>query len=132
MCNNIPENKLRKKEEVKRKGDSIKEWIENRPELAKKNIIAIKNSKRAKNAIEYSKQYPLYLNDGTKIFKIETQKLDSEYIEVVIEYQFKDSNKKEIITIKRYVTDSIEDIEKFFGNCQSIYQNRNIDLKWKI
>lgn len=130
MCHNIIENKISRKEEFKKRGKTIKEWIEDRPNLASKNVKAIQKRIRNLNSIDYNKKFPLQLNDGTYIFKISSRKIDSEYNEISVAYSIKESKRVGIIKFKRRADDELEEIEEFFSNCQSIYQNRNIDLNY--
>lgn len=131
MCNNIPSNRLNKakKEEVVK--DKISDWLESRPELARKNIKAIEKKEILDDRIEYAVGFPLKLNDGTRIHKIISEKINDEFIQIRVEFNFKKENKKNVTHFKRYYNDSLLEIEEFLSNCQSIIQTRNIDLNYK-
>jgi len=131
MCNNIPMNQLNKKKKEAVVKDKISDWIENRPKLSR-NVRAIKNKIVKGNSIEYVKGSPLKLHDGTRIYKISEKVIREGFKEIIIEFSFKGINSRKITTFKRYRNDSLLEIEKFLENSQSIFQTRNIDLKYTL
>lgn len=131
MCNNIRINQLKKeKREVVLK-DKISDWIESRPKLSR-NVRAIANRIVGKNSIEYIKGSPLKLHDGTRVYRITVDKFDGKFKDINVEFAFKDTIAKKTTIFKRYRNDNLLDIEKFLENSQSIFQTRNIDLKYTL
>ncbi|MGN1012429.1 MAG: hypothetical protein ACI4ON_01190 [Clostridia bacterium] len=131
MCNNIRINQLKKvnREEIVK--DKISDWLESRPELARKNIKAIEKRNLNDESIVYVSGFPLKLNDGTKVRKITSRKIDNQHKEISVEYNYRGEKKTGVAYFKRYLNDSLEQIEEFIGNSQSIFQTRNIDLNYK-
>lgn len=131
MCNNIRINQLKKvnREEIVK--DKISDWLESRPELARKNIKAIEKRNLNDESIVYVSGFPLKLNDGTKVRKITSRKIDNQHKEISVEYNYRGEKKTSVAYFKRYLNDSLEQIEDFIGNSQSIFQTRNIDLNYK-
>lgn len=131
MCNNVEWNRLNKKKKEVVVKDKISDWIENRPKLSR-NVRAIENKIVKGNSIEYVKGSPLKLHDGTRIYKISEKVIREGFKEIIIEFSFKGTNSRKITTFKRYRNDSLLEIEKFLENSQSIFQTRNIDLKYTL
>lgn len=132
MCNNIRANILKKpqKEEVVK--DKVEDWIEyGNSQNIKSNATAKEKRSIGKDYISYLSGYPLKLNDGTRIHSIKTEKIDNEFKKVIIEFAFLRESKESTVCIKRYADDSLETIENFLENSQSIFQTRNIDLNFK-
>lgn len=130
MCNNIRINKISVKKVEEKKKDQISDWLEERPVLSR-NVLAKKRRVKNKNSIKYISGAPLKLHDGTRIYKIISQKIDDKYAEIIINFSFKGKQKVENVSFKRFVNDNLLDIEKFLENSQSIFQTRNIDLNYK-
>ncbi len=129
MCNNIRANILKKpqvKEVVK---DKITDWIEDRPNLTA-NGRAKRNKSQGETYISYESGSPLKLHDGTRVHSIKTKKIDDEFKEVIIEIVFPNESKEHTVRIKRYADDSLDTLEEFLENSQSIFQTRNIDLNY--
>lgn len=131
MCNNIRMNQFKKEEKEVVVKDKISDWIENRPKLSR-NVRAIDNKIVKGNSIEYVKGSPLKLHDGTRIYKISEKVIRGGFKEIIIEFSFKSTNSRKITSFKRYRNDNLLEIEKFLENSQSIYQTRNIDLKYTL
>ncbi len=131
MCNNIRMNQFKKEEKEVVVKDKISDWIENRPKLSR-NVRAIDNKIVKGNSIEYVKGSPLKLHDGTRIYKISEKVIREGFKEIIIEFSFKSTNSRKITTFKRYRNDNLLEIEKFLENSQSIFQTRNIDLKYTL
>lgn len=131
MCNNVKWNRLNKKKKEVVVKDKISDWIENRPKLSR-NVRAIENKILKGNSIEYVKGSPLKLHDGTRIYKISEKVIRGGFKEIIIEFSFKSTNSRKITSFKRYRNDNLLEIEKFLENSQSIYQTRNIDLKYTL
>lgn len=131
MCNNVKWNRLNKKKKEVVVKDKISDWIENRPKLSR-NVRAIENKIVKGNSIEYVKGLPLKLHDGTRIYKISEKVIREGFKEIIIEFSFKSTNSRKITSFKRYRNDNLLEIEKFLENSQSIYQTRNIDLKYTL
>ncbi len=131
MCNNVEWNRLNKKKKEVVVKDKISDWIENRPKLSR-NVRAIENKILKGNSIEYVKGSPLKLHDGTRIYKISEKVIRGGFKEIIIEFSFKSTNSRKITSFKRYRNDNLLEIEKFLENSQSIYQTRNIDLKYTL
>ena len=131
MCNNIPMNKLKiKGKENNVSKDKISDWIEDRAFNVLRNKNAIEKRMTISDGVRYIKGYPLKLNNGTKIRSIRTEKIDNKFKKVIIEFLQVGEYKTSKISIKRYLEDSLDDIQRFLINSQSIAQTRNIDLNY--
>lgn len=130
MCNNIRANILKKEVKKEVVKDKISDWLESRP-IIPKNTTAISLKEVDKDLINYVSGHPLKLHDGTRIHSISSETIDETYKAVTIVYCFHKANKKNTTTIKRYIDDSLTDVEEFLANSQSIFQLRNIDLNYK-
>lgn len=131
MCNNIRMNQLKiKGKEKKVSKDKISDWIEDRAFNVLRNKNAIEKRMAISDGVRYIKGYPLKLNNGTKIRSIRTEKIDEKFKKVIIEFLQVGEYKTSKISIKRYLEDSLDDIQRFLINSQSIAQTRNIDLNY--
>ena len=131
MCNNIRMNQLKiKGKEKKVSKDKISDWIEDRAFNVLRNKNAIEKRMTISDGVRYIKGYPLKLNNGTKIRSIRTEKIDNKFKKVTIEFLQVGEYKTSKISIKRYLEDSLDDIQRFLINSQSIAQTRNIDLNY--
>ena len=131
MCNNIRMNQLKiKGKEKKVSKDKISDWIEDRAFNVLRNKNAIEKRMTISDGVRYIKGYPLKLNNGTKIRSIRTEKIDEKFKKVIIEFLKIGEYKTSKISIKRYLEDSLDDIQRFLINSQSIAQTRNIDLNY--
>ena len=131
MCNNIRMNQLKiKGKEKKVSKDKISDWIEDRAFNVLRNKNAIEKRMTISDGVRYIKGYPLKLNNGTKIRSIRTEKIDNKFKKVIIEFLQVSEYKTSKISIKRYLEDSLDDIQRFLINSQSIAQTRNIDLNY--
>lgn len=127
MCNNIRANILKKEERESRIKDKISDWIDIKPTL-KKNVQAKKLKKIENGNIVYFKGHPLKLHNKTRVYEIVSESKEKIFQTVRITYSLPDKTKKEVRRIKRYSKDSLDEIEKFLENSQSIQQLYNIDL----
>ena len=131
MCNNIRMNELKiQRKETKVLKDKISDWIEDRAFNVLRNKNAIEKRMTISDGVRYIKGYPLKLNNGTKIRSIRTEKIDNKFKKVIIEFLQVGEYKTSKISIKRYLEDSLDDIQRFLINSQSIAQTRNIDLNY--
>ena len=131
MCNNIRMNELKiQRKETKVSKDKISDWIEDRAFNVLRNKNAIEKRMTISDGVRYIKGYPLKLNNGTKIRSIRTEKIDEKFKKVIIEFLQVGEYKTSKISIKRYLEDSLDDIQRFLINSQSIAQTRNIDLNY--
>lgn len=131
MCNNIRMNQLKiKGKEAKVSKDKISDWIEDRAFNVLRNKNAIEKRMTISDGVRYIKGYPLKLNNGTKVRTIRTEKIDEKFKKVIIEFLQVGEYKTSKISIKRYLEDSLDDIQRFLINSQSIAQTRNIDLNY--
>ena len=131
MCNNIRMNQLKiKGKEKKVSKDKISDWIEDRAFNVLRNKNAIEKRMTISDGVRYIKGYPLKLNNGTKVRSIRTEKIDNKFKKVTIEFLQVGEYKTSKISIKRYLEDSLDDIQRFLINSQSIAQTRNIDLNY--
>ena len=131
MCNNIRMNELKiQRKETKVLKDKISDWIEDRAFNVLRNKNAIEKRMTISDGVRYIKGYPLKLNNGTKIRSIRTEKIDEKFKKVIIEFLQIGEYKTSKISIKRYLEDSLDDIQRFLINSQSIAQTRNIDLNY--
>ena len=131
MCNNIRMNQLKIKwKEKKVSKDKISDWIEDRAFNVLRNKNAIEKRMTISDGVRYIKGYPLKLNNGTKVRTIRTEKIDEKFKKVIIEFLQVGEYKTSKISIKRYLEDSLDDIQRFLINSQSIAQTRNIDLNY--
>ena len=131
MCNNIRMNELKiKGKEKKVSKDKISDWIEDRAFNVLRNKNAIEKRMTISDGVRYIKGYPLKLNNGTKIRTIRTEKIDEKFKKITIEFLQVGEYKTSKISIKRYLEDSLDDIQRFLINSQSIAQTRNIDLNY--
>lgn len=131
MCNNIRMNELKiQRKETKVSKDKISDWIEDRAFNVLRNKNAIEKRMTISDGVRYIKGYPLKLNNGTKIRSIRTEKIDNKFKKVIIEFLQVGEYKTSKISIKRYLEDSLDDIQRFLINSQSIAQTRNIDLNY--
>ena len=131
MCNNIRMNELKiQRKETKVLKDKISDWIEDRAFNVLRNKNAIEKRMTISDGVRYIKGYPLKLNNGTKIRSIRTEKIDEKFKKVIIEFLQVGEYKTSKISIKRYLEDSLDDIQRFLINSQSIAQTRNIDLNY--
>lgn len=131
MCNNIRMNQLKiKGKEAKVSKDKISDWIEDRAFNVLRNKNAIEKRMTISDGVRYIKGYPLKLNNGTRIRSIRTEKIDNKFKKVIIEFLQVGEYKTSKISIKRYLEDSLDDIQRFLINSQSIAQTRNIDLNY--
>lgn len=131
MCNNIRMNQLKiKAKEKKVSKDKISDWIEDRAFNVLRNKNAIEKRMTISDGVRYIKGYPLKLNNGTKIRSIRTEKIDNKFKKITIEFLQVGEYKTSKISIKRYLEDSLDDIQRFLINSQSIAQTRNIDLNY--
>lgn len=131
MCNNIRMNQLKiKGKEKKVSKDKISDWIEDRAFNVLRNKNAIEKRMTISDGVRYIKGYPLKLNNGTKIRSIRTEKIDNKFKKITIEFLQVGEYKTSKISIKRYLEDSLDDIQRFLINSQSIAQTRNIDLNY--
>ena len=129
MCNNIRANILKKPQTKEVVKDKITDWIEDRPNLTA-NGKAKSNKVQGETYISYESGSPLKLHDGTRIHSIKTKKIDDKFKEVIIEFVFARESKEQTVRIKRYADDSLDTLENFLENSQSIFQTRNIDLNY--
>lgn len=131
MCNNIRMNELKiQRKETKVSKDKISDWIEDRAFNVLRNKNAIEKRMTISDGVRYIKGYPLKLNNGTKIRSIRTEKIDNKFKKITIEFLQVGEYKTSKISIKRYLEDSLDDIQRFLINSQSIAQTRNIDLNY--
>ena len=131
MCNNIRMNQLKiKGKEKKVSKDKISDWIADRAFNVLRNKNAIEKRMTISDGVRYIKGYPLKLNNGTKVRSIRTEKIDNKFKKVTIEFLQVGEYKTSKISIKRYLEDSLDDIQRFLINSQSIAQTRNIDLNY--
>ena len=131
MCNNIRMNQLKiKGKEKKVSKDKISDWIEDRAFNVLRNKNAIEKRMTISDGVRYIKGYPLKLNNGTKIRSIRTEKINNKFKKITIEFLQVGEYKTSKISIKRYLEDSLDDIQRFLINSQSIAQTRNIDLNY--
>ena len=131
MCNNIRMNQLKiKGKEKKVSKDKISDWIEDRAFNVLRNKNAIEKRMTISDGVRYIKRYPLKLNNGTKVRTIRTEKIDEKFKKITIEFLQVGEYKTSKISIKRYLEDSLDDIQRFLINSQSIAQTRNIDLNY--
>lgn len=131
MCNNIRMNELKiQRKEAKVSKDKISDWIEDRAFNVLRNKNAIEKRMTISDGVRYIKGYPLKLNNGTKIRSIRTEKIDNKFKKITIEFLQVGEYKTSKISIKRYLEDSLDDIQRFLINSQSIAQTRNIDLNY--
>ena len=131
MCNNIRMNELKiQRKETKVLKDKISDWIEDRAFNVLRNKNAIEKRMTISDGVRYIKGYPLKLNNGTKIRTIRTEKIDEKFKKITIEFLQVGEYKTSKISIKRYLEDSLDDIQRFLINSQSIAQTRNIDLNY--
>ena len=131
MCNNIRMNQLKiQRKETKVLKDKISDWIEDRAFNVLRNKNAIEKRMTISDGVRYIKGYPLKLNNGTKIRSIRTEKIDNKFKKITIEFLQVGEYKTSKISIKRYLEDSLDDIQRFLINSQSIAQTRNIDLNY--
>ena len=131
MCNNIRMNELKiQRKETKVSKDKISDWIEDRAFNVLRNKNAIEKRMAISDGVRYIKGYPLKLNNGTKVRSIRTEKIDNKFKKVTIEFLQVGEYKTSKISIKRYLEDSLDDIQRFLINSQSIAQTRNIDLNY--
>ena len=131
MCNNIRMNQLKiKGKEKKVSKDKISDWLEDRAFNVLRNKNAIEKRMTISDGVRYIKGYPLKLNNGTKIRSIRTEKIDNKFKKITIEFLQVGEYKTSKISIKRYLEDSLDDIQRFLINSQSIAQTRNIDLNY--
>ena len=131
MCNNIRMNELKiQRKETKVLKDKISDWIEDRAFNVLRNKNAIEKRMTISDGVRYIKGYPLKLNNGTKVRTIRTEKIDNKFKKVTIEFLQVGEYKTSKISIKRYLEDSLDDIQRFLINSQSIAQTRNIDLNY--
>ena len=131
MCNNIRMNQLKiKGKEKKVSKDKISDWIEDRAFNVLRNKNAIEKRMTISDGVRYIKGYPLKLNNGTKVRTIRTEKIDEKFKKITIEFLQVGEYKTSKISIKRYLEDSLDDIQRFLINSQSIAQTRNIDLNY--
>ena len=131
MCNNIRMNELKiQRKETKVLKDKIYDWIEDRAFNVLRNKNAIEKRMTISDGVRYIKGYPLKLNNGTKVRTIRTEKIDEKFKKITIEFLQVGEYKTSKISIKRYLEDSLDDIQRFLINSQSIAQTRNIDLNY--
>lgn len=131
MCNNIRMNELKiQRKETKVLKDKISDWIEDRAFNVLRNKNAIEKRMTISDGVRYIKGYPLKLNNGTKVRTIRTEKIDEKFKKITIEFLQVGEYKTSKISIKRYLEDSLDDIQRFLINSQSIAQTRNIDLNY--
>ena len=131
MCNNIRMNELKiQRKETKVSKDKISDWIEDRAFNVLRNKNAIEKRMTISDGVRYIKGYPLKLNNGTKVRTIRTEKIDEKFKKITIEFLQVGEYKTSKISIKRYLEDSLDDIQRFLINSQSIAQTRNIDLNY--
>ena len=130
MCNNRLINKLyTKKEEVPKK-EKISEWLESRPTLMENKLARI-FSTESEYEIKYSENTPLYLHNGSKVYKIYSEPISTKYKKIYVEFLPKSSSEEKFKTsIVRYTVDKLKEVEEFIENSQSIGQLVNIDLSW--
>ena len=131
MCNNIRMNELKiQRKETKVLKDKISDWIEDRAFNVHRKKNAIEKRMTISDGVRYIKGYPLKLNNGTKVRTIRTEKIDEKFKKITIEFLQVGEYKTSKISIKRYLEDSLDDIQIFLINSQSIAQTRNIDLNY--
>ena len=131
MCNNIRMNELKiQRKETKVLKDKISDWIEDRAFNVLRNKNAIEKRMTISDGVRYIKGYPLKLNNGTKVRTIRTEKIDEKFKKITIEFLQVGEYKTSKISIKRYLEDSLDDIQRLLINSQSIAQTRNIDLNY--
>lgn len=131
MCNNIRGNRLNiQRKEAKVSKDKISDWIEDRAFNVLRNKNAIEKRTTISDGVRYISGYPLKLNNGTKVRTIKTEKIDEKFKKIIIEFLQVGEYKTSKISIKRYLEDSLDDIQRFLINSQSIAQTRNIDLNY--
>lgn len=129
MCNNVPANKLEKKGEKKLDYSIESEIFNHRPIIAR-NIVS-KNLRYLKeDKIEYRKGHPLKLGDKSRVYEISTIVVDENHKEFYIVYCPDGKTKKEITSIIRFRNDTVEQVEQFLLHAFSVYELRNIDLKY--
>ena len=98
--------------------------------LKKPQVKEVRNKSQGETYISYESGSPLKLHDGTRVHSIKTKKIDDEFKEVIIEIVFPNESKEHTVRIKRYADDSLDTLEEFLENSQSIFQTRNIDLNY--
>lgn len=131
MCNNIRMNELKiQRKETKVSKDKISDWIEDRAFNVLRNKNAIEKRMTINDGVRYISGYPLKLNNGTKVRTIRKEKIDEKFEKIIIEFLPVGEYKTSKISIKRYLEDSLDDIQRFLINSQSIAQTRNIDLNY--
>lgn len=131
MCNNIRSNVLIKRQEEKVVKDKISDWQEERKVL-RINIIAKKSRTLEDGKIVYARRRQLHLHNKTRIYEIREEEHPNKLFKTIaVEFANYQSKKIQTFRIRRYLADTLTDVEKFLEHSQSIAQLRNIDLDWK-
>lgn len=129
MCNNVPANKIVKKGERKLDYSIESEIFNYRPIIAR-NIVSKSLRFLREDKIEYRKGHPLKLGDKSRVYEISTVLVDENRREFTILYCSNGKTKKDVTSIIRFKDDTVEQVEEFLLHAFSVYELRNIDLKY--
>lgn len=129
MCNNIPANKISVKGEERVDYSIESEIFKDRPILPKNTISKIL-SYLNEDKIIYRKGHPLKLGDKSRVYEISSVILDKKHKEFYITFCFDGKRKRETVSIIRFKKDKVEDVENFLLHAFSVYELRNIDLRY--
>ncbi len=129
MCNNIDANKICKKEEKKTSNEIVDHIFHDRP-ISSRNILAKALKTKENGKISYRKGHPLKLGDKSRVYEIYSVPVENNKKEFKVVFCFDGKSKKETTSFLRNSKDRLIDVEEFLLHAYSVYELRNIDLRY--